>query len=64
MRMNSYPSPCDSCPHDGRKSCKGTRCEPWRIRYLYRQKQINAYARKIGAMGPKRSVNGENTSAN
>lgn len=42
--MIDYPSPCEKCTA---KICQGTRCEPWKIRYLYRQKQINAYARKI-----------------
>lgn len=43
--MSNYPSPCDTCK---RASCDGLSCNPWRIRYLYRQKQINAYARKHG----------------
>lgn len=40
----SYPSPCDTCqtPCTG-----GYGCEAWRIRYRYRQKQINAFAKKI-----------------
>ena len=38
----SYPDPCEACERE--KRCNG--CEPWRIRYLYRQKQINAYAKK------------------
>jgi len=40
----SYPSPCDTCqnPCDG-----GDGCEKWRIRYRYRQKQINAFAKQI-----------------
>lgn len=41
-----YPSPCESCT---RKTCGNTGgigCPAWRKRYLYRQKQINAYARK------------------
>ena len=40
----SYPSPCERCDRD-EYGCHG--CDKWRIRYLYRQKQINAYARKI-----------------
>lgn len=48
--MRNYPSPCEKCTA---KICQGTRCEPWKIRYLYRQKQINAYARKIGVMSEK-----------
>lgn len=42
--MREYPSPCDSCT----QTCTGKSCDRWRIRYLYRQKQINAYARKYG----------------
>lgn len=41
--MNPYPNPCDACA-----VCTNTiGCEAWRIRFRYRQKQINAYARKI-----------------
>ena len=43
MPKNTYPSPCDTC----NDSCRGCGCLKWRIRYLYRQKQINAYAEKI-----------------
>lgn len=42
--MANYPSPCDTCTQP---KCKGVKCEPWRIRYMYRQKQINAYAKKV-----------------
>lgn len=42
MAANRYPSPCDKCE----KNC-GVGCLDWKIRYLYRQKQINAYARKV-----------------
>jgi hypothetical protein len=28
--------------------CAGKDCEAWKIRYLYRQKQINEYAKKLG----------------
>ena len=41
-----YPSPCLSCTVD-ELSCQGTRCERWLIRYRYRQKQINAYAKRL-----------------
>ena len=42
--MNIYPNPCDVC--DKADSCNlGYGCEDWRIRYLYRQKQINAHAK-------------------
>lgn len=40
-----YPSPCEKCK---RKMCAGKTCEDWKIRYLYRQKQINAFAKKCG----------------
>lgn len=43
--MREYPSPCDTCTRD---TCSQTKCQPWRTRYLYRQKQINAFAKKIG----------------
>lgn len=50
-----YPSPCETCTLT---ECKGVKCDPWRIRYLYRQKQINAYAKKIGLLvGKGRSKN-------
>lgn len=39
MPMCNYPNPCDTCP-----SCTDPHgCEKWIKRYLYRQKQINAY---------------------
>ena len=40
-----YPSPCESCT---REHCGEKSCEAWKKRYLYRQKQINAYAKKLG----------------
>lgn len=40
----AYPSPCEKCNRD-EYGCAG--CEAWRTQYLRRQKQINAYARKI-----------------
>ncbi len=41
----SYPSPCEKCTST---SCNrgGTGCPEWRKRYRYRQKQINAYAKR------------------
>lgn len=52
--LRPYPSPCDTCK---RTECKGVKCDPWRIRYLYRQKQINAFAEKHGiTVNKKRSV--------
>lgn len=44
--MSKYPSPCDTCAVAD-TGCSGKNCQPWRIRYLYRQKQINAFARKL-----------------
>lgn len=52
--MREYPSPCDTCT---RAKCLQTDCEPWRIRYLYRQKQINAYAKKLGLTIPNERKN-------
>lgn len=40
----SYPDPCISCT---RTACLKN-CGAWKKRYLYRQKQINAYARQSG----------------
>lgn len=40
---DKYPNPCLSC----RAKCNNGGCEAWRIRYLYRQKQINAFYRKL-----------------
>ena len=45
-----YPSPCDKCT---RTTCSGLRCDRWKIRYLYRQKQINGYAKKNYKKMPK-----------
>ena len=42
--MPKYPSPCDTCYREDRCN-KG--CLSWDIRYRYRQKQINAYAKKL-----------------
>ena len=39
----NYPSPCDKCE----KCTSPQGCEAWLIRYRYRQKQINACARKL-----------------
>ena len=51
--MRDYPSPCDSCTV---AVCSGKTCERWLIRYRYRQKQINAYAKKlVGKVKPTRS---------
>ena len=42
----NYPSPCDECKE--KDYCKRYRkCQRWLTRYRYRQKQINAYAKKV-----------------
>lgn len=47
-----YPNPCDGCP-----SCTdpGNGCLAWRIRYRYRQKQINAYSKQLYAQEKKKT---------
>ncbi|MBO4938885.1 MAG: hypothetical protein J6C98_07800 [Oscillospiraceae bacterium] len=40
----SYPDPCNVCT---KARCVTNGCVDWRIRYLFRQKQINLYARKL-----------------
>ena len=51
MSMAAYPSPCDTC--EKADSCAlGYGCEDWRIRYMYRQKQINIYARNLYSEKP------------
>ena len=46
--MSKYPSPCLKCEHDNNGTCDRYKsCEKWLTRYRYRQKQINAYAKKI-----------------
>lgn len=42
----SYPSPCEKCDRNPCNINGNKGCTAWRIRYLYRQKQINAYAWK------------------
>ena len=45
-KMPNYPSPCIKCAHN--KNCTRYRiCQPWLTRYFYRQKQINAFAKKV-----------------
>ena len=47
--MAIYPSPCDKCKHDNNGTCAYYhKCGKWLMRYRYRQKQINAYAERIG----------------
>lgn len=44
--MANYPHPCEKC--DKSENCTQYRkCDKWRTRYLYRQKQINAYAKRV-----------------
>lgn len=38
----NYPSPCLNCE---KTVCAEKRCPEWLVRYLYRQKQINAYSK-------------------
>ena len=49
IKPRPYPSPCNTCK---REVCLQKDCEPWKIRYLYRQRQINAYAKKLGLTIP------------
>ena len=44
--MTNYPSPCDKCVQND-KTCNYKKCDKWLTRYRYRQKQINAYAKKV-----------------
>ena len=45
IKQQSYPDPCEKC--DKADSCTlGYGCVDWQIRYRYRQKQVNAYAKK------------------
>lgn len=44
----SYPDPCLACINNINGSCQlYKRCPKWLTRYRYRQKQINAYAKKV-----------------
>lgn len=44
--MPDYPNPCDNCEQS--EDCRQyRRCQKWRTRYLYKQKQINGYAKKV-----------------
>ena len=46
--MANYPSPCDKCKNNKNNNCTSFRsCQKWLKRYRYRQKQINAYAKKV-----------------
>ena len=44
--MPDYPSPCLSCSVTNQDLCNGKACDRWLRRYHYRQKQINAWAKK------------------
>lgn len=46
-KKESYPFPCDTCPKNETGCRMYRKCDKWRARYLYRQKQINAYAKKV-----------------
>lgn len=41
----SWASPCDSCQEE---YCPCGGCDAWKKRYHIRQRQINAYARRVG----------------
>lgn len=44
-KKNVYPNPCETCELE--PTCRmGYGCQAWQIRYKYRQKQVNAYAKK------------------
>lgn len=45
--MAYYPDPCLKCPRNKGYCNMYKDCQEWRTRYLYRQKQINAYAKKV-----------------
>ena len=45
-KFNRYPSPCEKCALD-ENGCNYKKCNAWVTRYLYRQKQINAYAKRV-----------------
>lgn len=43
----NYPSPCLTCKYDKNGHCpRYKKCNKWLTRYRYRQKQINAHAKK------------------
>lgn len=44
--MSKYPNPCENCD---KEYCPHF-CEAWRMRYLYRQRRINEYARVNGVV--------------
>lgn len=46
----NYPNPCDTCE---KKYCHYKVCAEYQKRYIYRQKQINAYARKARRRMPR-----------
>lgn len=44
MSVRDYPHPCETC--EKADNCRArSGCTDWKIRYRYRQKQINAYAK-------------------
>ena len=55
IKQQSYPDPCEKC--DKADSCTlGYGCADWQIRYRYRQKQVNAYARRDEITGKNRLI--------
>ena len=58
--MANYQSPCDKCKYDKNGACERfRRCAKWLTRYRYRQKQINAYAQKLGIEVGKKRMDGD-----
>ena len=47
MKLPEYPMPCDKCEKNSHQRCNYRTCDKWLTRYFYRQKQINAYAKKV-----------------
>lgn len=44
----NYPDPCLKCEKNNGGTCnRYNKCYKWLTRYMYRQKQINAYAKKV-----------------
>ena len=44
----NYPDPCLTCEHNNCGSCsRYIKCQKWLTRYRYRQRQINAFAKRV-----------------
>lgn len=43
----AYPSPCEKCTVTNKETCNYKKCGLWVRRYWYKQKQINAFAKKL-----------------